>query len=155
MPDDTASAPGERMPAANAYAAYRSAEVTTMSQRDLLVKLYQGAERFLVQARAALANQQWEMADTGCQKAKRIFMELMATLNFSADATIAGQLRDLYLFIVAEIVQANLRHDGERLHRLLPIIATLREGWEQVPAEFAEVSSLPPEARGSHLNFRF
>lgn len=142
------------MPAAAAYAAYRHAEVTTLSQRDLLVKLFQGAERFLVLARTGLANRQYELADTNCQKAKRIFMELMATLNFEAGGAIAGQLRDLYLFLIGEIVQANLRRDGERLHRLLPVIATLREGWEQVPAEFAGISSLPPESHGNHLNIR-
>ena len=46
-PEEIADMP----PAASAYSAYRSAEVETLTQRDLIIKLYQGAERFLVQAK--------------------------------------------------------------------------------------------------------
>ena len=62
-------------PAASAYSAYRTAEVETLTQRDLIIKLYQGAERFLLQAKIGMENKQIESATEGCQKAKRIFVE--------------------------------------------------------------------------------
>jgi flagellar secretion chaperone FliS len=97
------------MSAANAYSAYRSAELQTISQRDLIVRLYQGAERFLVQAQAAMHNKQIEMAHNSCLKAKAIFTELLLTLNFSQGGAIALQLKELYLFMIIKTVEANLR----------------------------------------------
>lgn len=141
-------------PGSSAAKAYQRAEVETMTQRDLLVKLYQGSERFLNLAMAAIANKEIETAHVNCQKAKRIFMELMSTLNMEVGGEIAVRLRDLYLFFIGEIVEANLTKDRERIAKILPVIATLRQGWERVPDEFANVSSLPQNNRDSTLNFR-
>lgn len=141
-------------PAVRAYNAYRSAEVETLSQRDLLVKLYQGAERFLNQAIVAMRARQIESAHDNSQKAKRIFAELLSTLNFEMGSEIAGQLRDLYLFFMAEILASNMHKDGERLVRILPVIATLREAWQAIPEEFAATSSLPSGIQGQSLDLR-
>ena len=118
---------------AQAYKAYRSAEVETLSQRDLIIKLYEGADRFLLQAEAAIYNKEWELAMQSCSKAKAIFMELLSTLNFEQGGAIAGQLRDLYLFLVSEIIEANLTKDVTRLKKLHPIIETLLDAWRQIP----------------------
>lgn len=118
---------------AQAYKAYRSAEVETLSQRELIIKLYEGADRFLLQAEAAIYNKEWELALQGCSKAKAIFMELLATLNFEQGGAIAGQLRDLYLFLISEIIESNLTKDVARLKKLHPIIETLLEAWRQIP----------------------
>ena len=130
------------MGAANAYAAYRSAELQTISQRDLIVRLYQGAERYLIQAQAAIHNKQFEMAHHNCQKAKAIFSELLATLNPEQGGPIAAQLKELYLFLIIKTVEANLRKDAPMIGKLLPIVSTLREAWQQIPDDQAQVSSV-------------
>ncbi len=138
------------MAAANiAYAAYRTAEVHTISKRDLIVKLYQGAERFLVQAQTAMQNRQIEMAHNACIKTKNIFSELLVTLNMENGGEIAVSLQALYVFFINEITEANMRKDPKKIAGVLPIIATLREGWQQVPAEYANLSSL--EANEGHI----
>lgn len=128
--------------AASAFASYRSAEATTLSQRDLLVRLFQGVERFLSQGRLAMINKEWYQANEGCQKAKRIFVELLSTLNFEAGGEIAERLRDLYLFLIGEIVEANVHHQPERLEALMPVVATLRSAWQDIPDSEANTSSL-------------
>ncbi len=146
--------PGQEkhMGAANAYKqAYRSAELETVSQRDLIVRLYQGAERFLIQAQVAINNRQIEMAHINCQKAKAIFSELLATLNVEAGGDVGIQLRDLYVFLITSIVEANLKKDGVLIGKLLPIIASLREAWQQIPDEYAQVTSTPS---GHSLSFK-
>ena len=140
-------------PNRNAYSAYRSAEIETLTQRDLIIKLYQGAERFLIGAKMAMENKEIENANTLSQKAKRIFMELLSTLDFEQGGAIAKQLRDLYLFIISSIVEANLRKDPARIGQILPIVATLREGWEQVPANEANGGRAAGD-RGQVLNMR-
>jgi flagellar secretion chaperone FliS len=147
--------PGDSaMGAANAYAAYRAAELQTISQRDLIVRLYQGAERFLIQAQAGIHNKQPEMAHVNCQKAKAIFSELLSTLNVENGGEVAGQLKEIYLFLIVKTVEANLRKDAELIARLLPIVATLREAWQQVPDDQAQITSIPVGSQGQVLSLK-
>ncbi len=137
-----------------AQAAYRSAEVETVSQRELIVRLYLGAERFIGNAREAIKANKGEEAIVQCRKARDIFIELMATLNFEAGGELAHQLRDLYAFIIYQISEGSLKKNEAQLAALLPIMRTLREGWEAVPDEHANVTSIPEGNRGHSLNLR-
>jgi flagellar protein FliS len=134
-----------------AYAAYQTAEVGTLTQKGLIIKLYQGAERFLMRARLAMTNEQIDLSCESCIKAKRIFMELLSTLNFEQGGEVATRLRDLYLFIITEIVAANVNQDPERIMKVLPVIQTLRSAWEAIPEEHANTSSLTQNG-GHSLN---
>ena len=127
---------------ASAYAAYRSAEVATISQRELIVKLYAGAERFLAVAQESFASGQREAAHTACVKARSIFVELLSTLNLEQGGEIAVKLQALYTFFISRISQANLEQQPGMLAEIQPIIADLRGSWEQIPDEFANVSSV-------------
>lgn len=140
--------------AANAYQAYRTAEIETISQRELIVKMYQGMERFIVQAQMAMHNKKLEAAHENCQKVKAILVELISTLNFEQGGDIAQQLRELYAFFLVTVVEANLRKDPAKLASILPIIAELRTAWEQIPDEYANTSSLPEGHEGHTLNLR-
>lgn len=141
-------------PAATAYAAYRSAEIETISQKDLIVRLYQGAEKFLEAGRQAMELHQLETAMTQCRRAKDIFIELMSTLNFEVGGDVARQLKDLYAFIIVQITEASMRKQPAQIAAIQPIIATLREGWQQIPDEFANVSSMPSGNDGHVFNSR-
>ena len=134
--------------------AYRAAEVETLSQRDLIVKMYQATERFLLQAQTAMREENHHAAHIGCTKAKNIILELFATLNLEQGGDIAKQLRELYLFFIMRITEANLRKDPALIHDIVPLISTLREGWEQIPAEFANASSMPTANEGHAFNLR-
>jgi flagellar protein FliS len=138
--------------AASYKSAYRSAEIETLSQRDLLIRLFQGAERFLNLAMMGMQNRQIEASSTNCQKARAIFVELLATLNYEKGGEIAVQLRDLYSFLIAQITEANLRKEPNRIGRLLPIVATLREGWEQVPDSEANTSAMSTTSDGARVS---
>lgn len=135
------------MGAANAYNAYRSAELQTVSQRDLIVRLYLGAERFLIQAQTAMQNRQVEMAHRSCLRAKDIFNELLVTLNFEKGGDIADQLKELYVFLIWAITEANLKKDPAKVAELLPVVSTLREAWQAIPDEFATMTALPEGVR--------
>jgi flagellar secretion chaperone FliS len=139
---------------ANAYGAYRSAEITTASQKDLIVRLYLGAEKFLDLACQAMAAKKYVDSMTNCRKARDIFMELMSTLNFEQGGELAIRLKDLYAFLVFQISEASLRKNPEQIQTILPIIRTMREGWENVPVEEANTTSIPVGNEGHALNFR-
>jgi flagellar protein FliS len=137
-----------------AYAAYKNAEIETLSRRDLLVKLYEAAERNMAQAQLAMANKSLEMSHNSCLKAKAIFVELLSTLNFEQGGEIAIRLRALYVFFITRISEANLRKEPALLKELMPVVATLREGWQQIPAENANVSSVPDSNQGHSFNLK-
>lgn len=135
--------------------AYRSAEIEGLSQRDLLVKLFEGIERFLGQARSAMEAKQVEPAHENCIKARAIIMELLSTLNFDQGGDIAKQLRDLYLYLLSSISEANLRKDPALITTILPVVTTLCSAWRDIPAEEANTTSLPGGAqRTSLVNLR-
>lgn len=136
-----------------AFSAYRNAEVKTLNQRELIVKLYEGADRFLLQAELGIAANEWETAHKNCSKAKAIFMELLSTLNFEKGEAIAGQLRDLYLFIIAEIIESNMTKDAHRLHKLHPVIQTLLAAWREIPEEYVS-SEDNTASTGNTFNIR-
>ena len=137
-----------------AYAAYRSAEVETLSQRDLIIRLYQGAERFLTAGCVAMDAKKFEEATNQCRRARDIFVELLSTLNFDAGGDLAPQLRDLYVFLIFQISEASLKKNPAQIDALIPIIRTLREGWEAVPDEQANLTSIPEDHHGHNLNLR-
>ncbi len=138
----------------SAYAAYRSAEIETVSQRELIVQLYQGAERFLTTGHEAMSGQRYEEATNQCRRARNIFVELLATLNFEAGGDLAHQLRELYAFLIFQIGEASLKRNPAQIIAVIPIIKTLREGWEAVPDEHANVTSIPDGNQGHNLNLR-
>jgi flagellar protein FliS len=129
-------------PTAQARKAYQSAEVETCSQRDILVKLMEGVDRFMGEAAQALRNSQFEAAHTASSKARRILVELLSTLDFNKGGEVAPRLRDLYLFLISELTMGNLKSEPETIDKLRPIIQTLVDAWRNVPNEFANISSL-------------
>lgn len=140
--------------ASKAFAAYQSAQVETLSQRDLIIRLYQGSERFLTLAHDAMRLKQIQTAHINCVKARDIFAELASTLNFEQGGDIARQLSDIYVFLITRISEANMTKDADKLFSIMPIIVTLREAWEQVPADIANVSSLPEGNDGHAFSCR-
>lgn len=120
-----------------AFASYRNAEITTLNQRDLIVKLYVGAERFLLQAAEALDDGDQMEAQIGAQKARAIFTELLSTLDSDKGGDIARQLAALYTFFITDITDALAAKDAAELRKLIPVAANLREAWEAIPADIA------------------
>src|SRR5690606_12968207 len=89
-------------------------------------------------------------------KARAIISELLATLDLDRGGDIALQLQGLYTFFITHILDATAKRDGAELRKLLPILANLREAWQQIPDDIprtggsgnaADVRRGPPVAR--------
>jgi flagellar protein FliS len=125
-----------------------------VSQKELIIRLYQGSERFLNAGRIAMEENRSEDAMNQCRRARDIFVELMSTLNFEVGGKVAQQLSELYTFLIYQISEASLKKNPAQLTTLMPIIRTLREGWEAIPDEHSNVTSIPEENGGHSLNFK-
>lgn len=145
---------GSNMGAAIAYSAYRRSELETISPRDLLVRLFQGLERFIDQAALAIRNRRWELAHHSCSRAQAIVFELQSTLNFEDGGEVAVQLDQLYSFLTLQITEGNLRKDADKLSQLQRVIRPLREAWQAIPDKDAHLTSLTGDGHQNIINMR-
>ncbi|WP_249009145.1 flagellar export chaperone FliS [Conexibacter sp. DBS9H8] len=112
--------------------AYQTSAVLTASQPQLLVMLYDGAHRFLLQAAHAMRNRQIEDAHRKLRRAELIINHLNASLDFEHGGTLAGQLAAIYGFSLRHLNAARLHRDPEEIEQVDRILAPLRDAWAQI-----------------------
>jgi flagellar protein FliS len=115
-------------------AAYQRAAVLTASQEQLIVMLYDGANRFLSQASAALAERQIEVAHNRLRRAERIISHLQASLDFERGGEIAPRLAAIFIFCQRHLNQARMHADPDRIEQVRGLLGTLRDAWAEVAA---------------------
>ena len=117
----------------NPYERYRQTQIQTASPLDLIIMMYDGAIRFINQAKKALADKEFTPANKAMQRAQDIIDELNISLNPEA-GEIAANLRNLYLFINRRLIEANVKKNGEILDEALKLLTTLRSSWVELQA---------------------
>jgi flagellar protein FliS len=142
------------MGAAVAYSAYRRSAVETLSPRDLLVRLFEGLERFIESAAQAIDTHHYEVASKNCRRVRDILFELQSTLNFKDGGEIARQLNELYDFMTREVIEASLMKESAKLRQLQRVVRPLKEGWQGTPDAHAHTTSLTGDQRSSIINMR-
>ncbi len=117
---------------ANPYGKYQKTSVTTASKEKILLMLYEGAIRFIRQAKSAMKEER--IADKGMaiSKANAILSELMATLDFEAGGDIAADLENLYVFMIDKLIDANINNTEEDLDVVINLLQTLYTAWKDV-----------------------
>lgn len=120
----------------NAYQMYKRTQVSTASQGELLLMLFDGAIRFSNQAKEYILAKDFEQANAKLIRAQDIMMELMVSLDLD-QGEIAQNLYQLYDFIHERLVEANLKKDVELIDQALRFLEDLRDTWRQVVANGA------------------
>ncbi len=112
--------------------AYFSTQVTTTDQGQLLLMLYDGALKFLAQAKEKMRAR--DMAGKGIliSKALDIVSELAGSLNLEKGGTLAENLNNLYFLCTARLLQANARLDEKQLDSVVAILSGLRAAYAQI-----------------------
>ena len=117
----------------NPYERYLQTQIQTASPLDLIIMMYDGAIRFINQAKKALADKEFIPANKAMQRAQDIIDELNISLNPEA-GEIATNLRNLYVFINQRLIQANVKKDEKILDEVLQLLTTLRSSWTGLQA---------------------
>ncbi len=112
----------------NPYALYQRTQVETADQGKLLLMLYEGALRFLGQARIALQENNGEEANNSLVRAQEIIAELMASLDLEA-GDVAVSLFRLYEYMHYQMVQANIKKEAPLLDQVEAMLIELKEAW--------------------------
>ncbi|MFN8132428.1 MAG: flagellar export chaperone FliS [Solirubrobacteraceae bacterium] len=116
--------------------AYRESSVLTASPEQLVVMLYDGARRFLLQAGQAMQDGDYAAGNRRLQRAEAIIDELLATLDLSTGA-VAEQLQAIYLFCRRQTMEARVERDPKRLEQVSELLGELRDAWHQIATSAA------------------
>ena len=120
----------------NPYAspqAYRESSVLTASPAQLIVMLYDGANRYLRQAEVAAGEGAWTHASDRVAKAEAIVDELLITLDMDA-GEIAERLQGIYVFCNRHLLEARTEADPAKVEQVSELLGELRDSWAQVAA---------------------
>ena len=110
---------------------YLANTVLSASPEQLMLMLYDGAGRFLVQAIQAIEEGQVDKRAHFINKASAIVSEFAATLDRSQAPALADDLTALYAYMLRRMMQANLKNDAEPLVEVKGLLADLRATWAQ------------------------
>ncbi|URZ00978.1 flagellar export chaperone FliS [Clostridium felsineum] len=115
----------------NAYKTYKNNSVTYASKEQLLLMLVDGAVKFSKMARKSMENNDIKNTHEYLIRVEDIFTELMACLDLSKAGEWGGDLFNLYSFINAQLVKANLKKDISILDETMPLIVEIRDMWHE------------------------
>jgi flagellar protein FliS len=118
-------------PYAQAQQAYRDSAILTAPPERLVVMLYDGANRFLIQGATAMRAGNLAAMNDRLRRAEAIITELRATLDMSA-GKVATNLESIYAFCQRLLLEARLKQDAEKIEHVAKLLRELREAWDQV-----------------------
>lgn len=112
--------------------AYFQTKVSTTDQGQLLIMLYDGALRYLAQARDKILAKDYAAKGVLISKVIDIINELSSSLNMEKGGSLATNLNNLYVLCTARLLQANLKMSLESLDSVSEILSGLRSAYAQI-----------------------
>lgn len=113
----------------NPYETYKQQSVLTMTQGEMLNKLYEETVKQLSCAEVFIEQKDFQKTNDSLQRAQRIINHLKATLNY--DYAVSGNLASLYDFFVEQIVQANVKKSSQPITEIIPMVKELQQTFVQ------------------------
>ncbi|WP_418358469.1 MULTISPECIES: flagellar export chaperone FliS [Shewanella] len=116
-------------------------EIAVASPHRIIQMMFAGGLERLAQSRYAIEHQ--NMIDKGIfiGKAIGIINGLNSSLNMDEGGEIAGNLSQLYDFILLKITEANLNNDVKAIDDAMSVLRTLKEGWDAIPQDQHHLTS--------------
>lgn len=113
---------------------YRRVTADTRSPVELVVMLYDGAIRFVGEAREAADRNDIVHRTRAVSRALAIVTELQNTLRLDDGGDVARELDRLYTYMTERLLDSNVKRDRKALDEVHRLLTTVREGWAQVGA---------------------
>jgi flagellar protein FliS len=114
--------------------AYRRTAVQSSSPLGLVVMLYDGAIRFVLEARDAIARKDVSARTNAVSRALAIVAELQNTLNVKDGGEVAQELDRLYTYMSGRLLDVTAKADDEAAKEVHKLLTTLRDAWSQIAA---------------------
>ena len=114
------------------YQAYQNTQVQTSNQKQLIVMLFDGMNRFMNKAIVAIREDDIEVAHANLHRTGQILLELLSTLREDKGGEIAANLKKIYVYCYERIVIANLQKDVEIIKDVQVVLSNLGLGWKEI-----------------------
>jgi flagellar protein FliS len=108
---------------------------------ELVVMLYDGAIRFVGEARDAHARQDLRARGRAISRALAIVGELQNTLDVEKGGAIAEELDNLYTYVNSRLIDVTLRQDAAACDEVHKLLRTLRDAWSQASTPPAQAAA--------------
>ena len=133
---------------------YRQTQIDTAPKEQILLMLYDGAVRFLNQAKAGFAEKNIEKIHNNIVKVQNIITEFESTLDMKTGGEFAQNLFALYEYINNQLLLANIKKREECLDEALKHMTELRDTWRQAVKQFKAAGHSLDENDMDHYNSR-
>ena len=122
---------------------YREEHVSGLSQKKLILMLYDGAIKFATEAKNAIAEKDFVRSYKSIVKARDVVTELLCILNIEQGGDVAVNLQRLYIYVIGRLTEANFTHEIPLLDNVLTILDDLRSAWAEIDFERAVADGVP------------
>jgi len=124
--------------------AYLQTQITTTTQGDLLIMLFDGAIKFLNRAKESIDAKDYAQKGILISKALDILAELQGSLNAQKGGDVAENLKKIYLLCSSKLLMANLKMDKNLVDEVIRILSGIRDAFAQINTpEFVPASPGP------------
>lgn len=113
----------------NMYENYKNQSILTMTQSELLIKLYDELSLQLNLGIKAIDDKNYEKANNALFKSQKMITYLNATLNHKYP--VAANLEQLYEFFNRQLLHANMTKNKNEVAQVLDMVNSLRDAWKQ------------------------
>jgi flagellar secretion chaperone FliS len=121
--------------ASRAAQTYRRVESESRSPLELVVMLYDGALRFVSEARDAHHRKDLRARGKAISKTLAIIGELQNTLDMEKGGAVAEQLDNLYTYINARLLDVTMKHDVAACDEVHKLLSAVRDAWSQAASQ--------------------
>jgi flagellar protein FliS len=112
-------------------AAYETVQATTADPARLTLLLFDGAARFLRQAKEGLDRGEAGAFAYPLSRAHAIIAELAGSLDYDTGGELALNLGRLYDFMLRHLTEGLVAKSGSHVSRVLGLLQEIRAGFEQ------------------------
>lgn len=116
----------------NAAQTYQSNQVTTSTPAELTLMLYNGAIKFVKQAKFYIEQKNFEKANESSLRVQDIITELINSLN--RDYPISEQFLVMYEYLLRRVVESNMQKDATILDEVEGFLVEFRDTWKEAMA---------------------
>src|SRR5262245_26257093 len=114
---------------AEQYAAYANVQTMTADPDRVIILLFDGAARFLRQAKEGLDRGDFAAFAYKLSRAHAIIAELSGSLNREVGGELAANLGRLYDFMLRHLTEGLCAKSGGHVTRVVDLLRELREGF--------------------------
>ncbi|BDU78823.1 flagellar export chaperone FliS [Mesoterricola sediminis] len=127
---------------------YLIQQINGASPERLMFMLLEGAQKFLLQAIAAVRRRDIATRARMVNRVSSIVEELAIRLNHEEGGELVGNLTRIYDWWLKELFEASQRNEAERLETIERQIAEMKTAWAELDQRQSTTQASPLSAQG-------